>query len=88
MTVQTVAKFLALTIGLTIGVAVTLAASYRADIARNWEAKRCDPGVVPIAGIFKPDKDPRTATQFAKDNWDECRKEYVQAAIRVAAVAP
>jgi hypothetical protein len=88
MTVQTVAKFLALTIGLTIGVAVTLAASYRADIARNWEAKRCDPGVVPIAGIFKPDNDPRTATQFAKDNWDECRKEYVQAAIRVAAEAP
>lgn len=88
MTVQTVAKFIALTIGLFIGLSVAIAATFRADIARNWEAKRCDPGVVPIAGLFKPDKDPRTRNQFAKDNWDECRKEYVQAAIRTAAEAP
>lgn len=88
MTVQTVAKFITLSIALFIGLGVAVAATFRADIARNWEAKRCDPGVVPIAGLFKPDKDPRTPTQFAKDNWDECRKEYVQAAIRTAAEAP
>jgi hypothetical protein len=88
MTVQTVAKFMALTIGLFIGISVAVAATFRADIARNWETKHCDPGIVPIAGIFKPDKDPRTRIQFAKDNWDECRKEYVQAAIRTAADTP
>ena len=88
MTVQTVATFISLTIGLFIGLSVAIAATFRADIARNWEAKHCDPGVVPIAGLFKPDKDPRTRNQFAKDNWDECRKEYVQAAIRTAAEAP
>lgn len=85
---QTVAKFIALTIGLTIGLAVSIAATFRADIARNWETKRCEPGVMPIAGLFKPAKDPRTASQFAKDNWEECRKEYVQDAIRAAAAAP
>jgi hypothetical protein len=88
MTGQSVGKFITLTLGLTLGLAVSIAATFRADIARNWETKRCDPGVVPIAGLFKPDKDPRTAAQFASDNWDECRKEYVQSAIAAAAAVP
>ncbi len=81
-------QFLAVTIGLTIGLAVTMASAYRAHIAANWEENRCNPGVVPIAGSFKPANDPRTAGEFAKDNWQTCQKEYIQRAVAVAAEAP
>lgn len=80
--------FLTLTIGLTLGLGVTMAAMYRVDVARNWEARRCDPGVAAMAGFFKPSTDPRTATQFARDNWSFCQKEYVQDGIRAAAAVP
>lgn len=80
--------FLALTIGLIIGVGAASAAVFRADIARNWKQKRCEPGVIPIAGAFKPADDPRTTTEFAKENWRYCQKEYIQNAVRLAAEAP
>jgi hypothetical protein len=81
-------QFIIVTICLTIGLATSMSFAYRANIAANWEAKRCDPGVVPIAGFFKPSNDPRTATEFAKDNWIFCQKEYVQNAVRLAAQVP
>jgi hypothetical protein len=88
MNAATIGKFLTVTIGLTIGLAVTMAAAYRANIAANWEANKCDPGVIPIAGAFKPASDPRTAGEFAEANWRECQKEYIQRAVAVAAEAP
>ena len=80
--------FLALTIGLIIGVGAASAAVFRADIARNWKTKRCEPGVIPIAGAFKPADDPRSSTDFAKDNWRHCQKEYIQNAVKLATEAP
>jgi hypothetical protein len=77
--------FAVLTIGLTIGLGVVMAAGFRTAIAANWEAHRCDPGVVPIAGLFKPAGDPRSAGQFATDNARDCQKVYVQNALRSAA---
>lgn len=79
---------LTLTIGLTLGLAMTMVASYRVDVARNWDEYRCNPGVVALAGFFKPSTDPRTASQFATDNWSFCQKEYVQEGIRAAAAVP
>lgn len=81
-------QFLALTLALCIGLGATLAGAYRADIGRNWTSRRCDPGVVAMAGFFKPATDTRTAAQFASDNWSFCQKEYVQSAIRQAAAIP
>jgi len=77
--------FACLTIGLAIGIGVFIAASYRFSISADWEARRCDPGVVVSAGLFKPANDPRTASQFATDNLQHCQKNYVQDALRVAA---
>jgi hypothetical protein len=88
MNATTIGKFLAITIGLTLGLGVTLATAYRANVAAHWEERRCDPGVVPIAGAFKPASDPRTAGEFAEDNWRECQKEYIQRAVAIAAEAP
>lgn len=77
--------FSCLTIGLAIGLGVFISASYRINISRDWEARRCDPGVVVTAGLFKPANDPRTAAQFATDNLQHCQKNYVQDAISAAA---
>lgn len=88
MNTTTMAEFMALTIALTIGLGATMAASYRVNIGENWDTRRCDPYVVPIAGFFKPASDTRTAAEFATDNWNFCQKEYVQNALRVAAQAP
>ncbi len=81
-------QFIILSICLTIGLATSMSFAYRASVAANWDAKRCDPGVVPMAGFFKPANDPRTAVEFAKDNWTFCQKEYVQNAVRLAAQVP
>lgn len=80
--------FVVITIGLCIGLGAILSTAFRTNISANWDANRCDPYVVPMAGFFKPSTDPRTAAQFAKDNWSFCQKEYVQDAIRTAAAVP
>lgn len=88
MKVETLAQFIAITIVLTIGLSGVIGAAYRVNVAANWEEQRCDSYVIPIAGFFKPTTDPRTAAQFATDNWTFCQKEYIQNALRVAAEVP
>lgn len=88
MKISQLATLLMLTLGLGLGVAATVAASMRVNISNNWEARRCDPGVMAIASFFKPANDPRTPSQFATDNWSFCQKEYVQEGIRAAAAIP
>ncbi|NDE14516.1 hypothetical protein EBZ80_06250 [bacterium] len=85
MRAEELGLFAVLTIGLTLGLGVVMAAGFRTAVAANWEAHRCDPGVVPIAGLFKPAGDPRSAGQFATDNARDCQKVYVQNALRSAA---
>jgi hypothetical protein len=81
-------KFIFVSVGLVLGLGVAFAASFRASIAADWTNRHCDPGVMPLAGLFKPDADPRSRSQFAADNWRSCQKEYVQAALRTATAAP
>jgi hypothetical protein len=88
MKAQIVAKFAVMTIVLSVVLAATVAAGFRTAIAANWEAYRCDPGVAAMAGAFKPADDPRTATEFATDNWRDCQKDYIQNALRIAAKGP
>jgi len=88
MKIETLAQFIAITVVLTIGLSAVIGAAYRVNVAANWEEQRCDSYVLPIAGFFKPATDPRTAAQFATDNWTFCQKEYVQNALRVAAEVP
>lgn len=88
MKVSDLLAFLTLTIGLSLGLGVVMAGAYRVDVARNWSERRCDPGVVALAGFFKPSTDPRTARQFSEDNWSFCQKEYVEEGIRAAAAVP
>ena len=73
---------------LCIGLVGAVAAAFRVNVSENWEEKRCDPYVVPLAGFFKPYTDRRSAAQFARDNWSFCQKEYIQSALSMAAEAP
>lgn len=81
-------SFALLTIVFTIGLAVVLSVSFRTDVAANWDTYKCNPGVIPIAGAFKPATDARTDAEFATANAAECQKEYIQDAIRLASEAP
>jgi hypothetical protein len=85
MRAEELGLFAVLTIGLTLGLGVVMAVGFRSAVAANWDAHRCDPGVVPIAGLFKPAGDPRSAGEFATDNARECQKVYIQNALRSAA---
>ncbi len=85
---KTLTQFVAITIVLTVGLSAVFGAAYRVNVAANWDEQRCDSYVVPIAGFFKPASDPRTAAQFATDNWTFCQKEYIQNALREAAEVP
>ena len=88
MNVKTLTQFITITIVLSVGLGAVIGAAFRVNVAANWEEQRCDPYVLPIAGFFKPSTDPRTAAQFATDNWRFCQKEYIQNALRVAASVP
>jgi hypothetical protein len=83
-----ITELIFVTLILCIGLMGAAAAAFRVNIYENWDEKRCDPYVLPIAGFFKPFADKRTASQFARDNWSFCQKEYIQRALSTAAEAP
>jgi len=88
VSVKTATQFSVLTIALTIGLTAVIGAAFRVNVGANWDEQRCDAYVIPIAGFFKPSNDPRSAAQFATDNWSFCQKQFIQEALRVAAEAP
>lgn len=57
---------------------------FRVSVFQDWDRNRCNPYVVPFSSFFKPASDPRSPSEFARDNWSFCQKEYIQNAIRLA----
>lgn len=88
MKLGTLTQLIIVTLVLSIGLGGAVAAAYRVNLTENWDEKRCDPYVVAMAGFLKPNADPRTPSQFARDNWNFCQKAYVQRALSVAAEVP
>ena len=88
MNLGSATQLIFVTLILCIGIAGAAAAAFRVNVSANWEEKRCDPYVILLAGFFKPFMDPRSATQFARDNWSFCQKGYIQRALAAAAEAP
>jgi hypothetical protein len=81
-------SFTILTLVLTIALSASITAALRVNIAENWAEKRCDPYIVPIAALFKPDNDNRTPSEFSADNFDFCQRVYIQNTIKAAAAVP
>ena len=82
---MTVIAAASVTLLFVIALTAIIAANARINIATHWDEARCSPYVIPIAGLYKPSGDPRTAVQFARDNVSFCQKEFIQAAISEAA---
>jgi hypothetical protein len=73
-----------LTIVLTVGLGLSIANLEKGQIMKNWESRRCDAPVMATASYFKPPDDPRTPSEFARDNFQFCMKSLVETATDIA----
>ena len=64
--------------GLILALGLTISGLERTSVMNNWPNRRCELPVVAAAMFFKPDSDPRSKGDFAKDNFDFCMKTYVE----------
>ena len=64
--------FILLTLGLTAGLGYVIAQVERDKIMQNWEGRRCEVPIMTMGSYFKPADDPRTTSQFSKDNFSFC----------------
>jgi hypothetical protein len=69
--------FMLITFGLILGLGLLIASLERTSVMNNWTSRRCELPVMAAAMFFKPDSDPRTKSDFAKENFDFCMKSYV-----------
>lgn len=69
--------FIAITFGLIFALGLTIASLERTGVMNNWDSRRCDLPVMAAAMFFKPESDPRTSTEFTKDNFNFCMKSYI-----------
>uniref|UniRef100_A0A6C0KMX8 Uncharacterized protein n=1 Tax=viral metagenome TaxID=1070528 RepID=A0A6C0KMX8_9ZZZZ len=49
----------------------------RNNVIKNWDKRRCDLAVMAAASFFKEESDPRSRTEFAKDNFNFCMGTFV-----------
>jgi len=64
--------FLLINVTLFIGLYFILNNSSRLDIIAHWSEKRCDFDVLMGSFMYKPDTDPRSAYEFASENFNFC----------------
>jgi hypothetical protein len=76
--------FILLTIGLTAVIGYAITQIEKDKVMANWSNRRCDIPIMTMARYFKPPDDPRTATQFAQDNFMFCMNQLAQNATSVA----
>ena len=69
--------FMLITFGLIFALGLTIAGLEKNGVMNNWDNRRCDLPVTVAAMFFKPESDPRTRSEFAKDNFNFCMKSYI-----------
>ena len=69
--------FMLITFGLIFALGLTIAGLEKNGVMNNWDNRRCDLPVTVAAMFFKPESDPRTSSEFAKDNFNFCMKSYI-----------
>jgi hypothetical protein len=75
--------FILITFTLLVLLAYTVVSLEKTVIMNNWNDHRCDLSVIVAASLFKPETDPRSSGQFAKDNFEFCTKNFVQSFIDI-----
>ena len=71
--------FILLTLGLTAGLGYVISQVERDKIMQNWEERRCEVPIMTMGSYFKPADDPRTPSQFSKDNFSFCMDRLAKA---------
>lgn len=69
--------FMLITFGLIFALGLTIANMERTSVMNNWSNRRCELPVAMAAMFFKPDNNPQSKGDFAKDNFNFCMKTYV-----------
>ena len=69
--------FMIIAFGLVFLLGLVISGLERKNVMKNWDKRRCELAVMAAAGFFKDMSDPRTKTQFAKDNFDFCMGSFV-----------
>jgi hypothetical protein len=70
--------FILMTLGLTIGLGFVISKMEKEAVMRNWAQRRCELPIMTAASFFKPQDDPRTSSEFAKDNFSFCMDQLVK----------
>jgi len=70
--------FMLLTVALTAGLGFVIAQIERDKIISNWSTRRCNVPIMAMGSYFKPKDDPRTPSQFSKDNFSFCMDSLVK----------
>ena len=69
--------FFLITFGLLVALGFTFSTMERHVVMNNWDKKRCEFPIMTAGMFFKPDSDPRSKSQFSKDNFSFCMKSHV-----------
>ena len=80
------AKFVGVNVLLIIGLAIGISLGQRAEIIANWPMRRCDPGVVASAYLYKPASDTRTVAEFTSENFQFCQGKLAKDVISVVTI--
>jgi hypothetical protein len=75
--------FMLITFGLLFALGLTISNIERSSVMNNWDKRRCEFPVMASGMFFKPDWDPRSKNEFAKDNFSFCMKGYVDKFIQI-----
>jgi len=69
--------FMLITFGLLFALGLTISQMERTNIMKNWAENRCEFPIVTLGMFFKPEDDPRSTNEFAKENFSFCMKSVV-----------
>jgi hypothetical protein len=69
--------FMLIAFGLIFALGLTISGLERSSVIKNWDKRRCEIPVTMASMFFKPNSDPRSKTEFAKDNFNFCMGKYV-----------
>ena len=69
--------FILITFGLFAALGFLMVHLERTGVINDWKNRRCDLPIMTAAIFFKPEDDPRTASEFASENFSFCMKSYV-----------
>lgn len=75
--------FILITLILLVSLAYTIVSLEKTVIMNNWNEHRCDLAVMVAASLFKPESDPRSTGQFARDNFEFCTKNFVEKFVEI-----